>query len=83
MAQTAVSSTSYRNTLLRIIIWALTLIDKVTRFLFYAWYRLLAGPGKAKPGGSNPAPPKTMGIIITEPNIADVSLRTVANIAAW
>lgn len=72
-----------RTILLHTIVWVLFWIDRLCKKAFYAWSAFRHGARKAKPGGSNPPVPKVLGIVIAEDNVADISLRTVANIAAW
>ncbi|WIA40004.1 hypothetical protein OEZ86_013430 [Tetradesmus obliquus] len=75
--------TKNANLLLRLLIVVLEAFDSIFKLLYTTWYRLAAKARAAQAGGSNPPPPTVIGIILAEPNTADISLHRAASVAAW
>jgi hypothetical protein len=83
--------------LLQLLIGLLEGLDAVLLALLALWWRMRAATpwprrggavappaaARATAGGHRPPPPRVVGLILAEPRIADVSLRTVAHVATW
>lgn len=76
--------------LLEALLAVLELFDSVVRALISAAGRIAtaggAGEGEEQrraKAGSRPPPPRVIGIILAEPNVSDVSIRTVSRLTSW
>jgi hypothetical protein len=79
-------ASSTATCILQAILFVLEVIDAAYKSLFSLW-ALIAAPagrkGAASKIGSRPPPPKVVGIIIAEPDVSDVSIRTVSRLTTW
>lgn len=72
--------------LLEAILFVLEVVDAIYNRLITIWFRIAAPAGSratARKAGSRPPPPKVVGIILAEPDVSDVSIRTVTRLTSW
>lgn len=72
--------------LLQAILGVLDLLDAVYKGLFSLWARLAAfdtHKGRASSTGSRPPAPRVVGLILAEPDVSDISIRTVSRLTSW
>jgi hypothetical protein len=72
--------------LLQAILGVLDLLDAVYKGVFSLWASLAAPDtrkGTASSTGSRPAPPRVVGLILAEPDVSDISIRTVSRLTSW
>lgn len=72
--------------LLQAILGVLDLLDAVYKGVFRLWVRLAAfDTRKASRAstGSRPPAPRVVGLILAEPDVSDISIRTVSRLTSW
>lgn len=71
---------------LRGVLLVLEVLDSLIKRIVTVWGRA-AGLSSAKQpkskAGNKPPPPRTVGIILAEPDMSDVSVRTIARLTSW